>query len=222
VNVNYNPAPSSPADATSDAAAPTTYIPVIPSTPAFDPGTLDNALTDQTPFTAAALLPQSLTDSRGIHYSQVAAGAASCSQTGSMSSNVQYVLKSNGCTCAMAGEHLEDGGTDNTEVLVSVQVFPFATASTASRVRDSLNSGGPGNFGIFCPATGLGNRPCATPGGYTSALKSQYIRPDHRYLIEATALYTNMTQDSTAEPYTTSAAQKAVGVCGPENYAGNQ
>jgi hypothetical protein len=225
----YHPVPDPGADTTittpastiTTPASTTTYLPVTPTTTAFDPGTLDNSSTDRTPLTQTALLPQTFTDSRGVKYSLVAWGNHACGQAYGMSGNVQAALNSYRCTAAMTGDYLVDSATvtANSQVLVSVQIFPFDTASTALRVFNSFPANGSWDFGIWCPTTGLGRNACAN--GYGSARKHEYIRHEHRYLIEATALYTNQITDISADTWITPAAQKATDVCGPQNYAGN-
>lgn len=228
----YNPVTYSPVPvtsiATSSAALPTpnfaadsTTPPVTSAPTAFDPFSLDNSSTDQTPFTVAALLPETFQDSRGVRYRLVAAGPHACGGSYSMSSNVQYVLNNYTCTQTMTGDYLVDSPTVNSgnDILVSVQVFPFGTATTALDVANSFPTGGSWDFGIWCPPNGTGVAACSS--GYGTAQKREYLWHEYRYVIEATAVYTDLNQDSSSQVWVTAAAQQAVDVSGPQNYAGN-
>jgi hypothetical protein len=187
--------------------------------PTSDP---DFVSTDLTPFTAASLLPQTLTDSvDNITYTLVASGNHPCNGTGSMSSATAATLTSNGCTRAMTGVYIEDSSTldPGSHILVSVQIFPFAGLSTAMQVKSDFPSGGTWDFGIYCPLTGLGSTTCG--GDYADARKGESENYRHRYLVEATAVYVDLSTSAQVLPWLNAAAQAAVSACGPQNYPGN-
>jgi hypothetical protein len=195
-------------------------------TPA-DPGGLNSVVTDKTPFTEGALLPQSFTNDLAVRYRLVAGGERGCTQAYGMDPGVQEVLRTHGCTTVMTGDYLVDSATAaaNTQVLVSVQVFPMNSLAIAAQVWGSFpsfsngNGHPPWNFGIWCPTLGPGGNACTS--GYAAASKQQSIRYNHRYVIEATAVYTDLTPNAAAQPWVHAAAHKAAEVSGPENYPGN-
>src|SRR5262249_3775123 len=106
----------------------------------------------------------------------------------------------------------------NNEILVSVQVFPFTTSDTAVQVFDSFTANGGWDFGIWCPYTGAASTDCSA--GYQHAARRDQIRHDHRYLIAATALYTNETPTPSGSQWIAPAVQQAVDPAGPENNPG--
>jgi hypothetical protein len=191
---------------------------------AFDSSEMDSASSDPAPFTTDAMLPSTFTDSKGIQYSLQGAGTHSCVQD-QMSSDVQSVMRKYGCSQVLTGSYTVDSSTitSNSDILVSVEVFAFKDASTADSVYNSFPQGGSWDFGIWCPKSGNGAKPCSSSSSeYSSATKSESEVNDHRYLVEATALYTNLTTDSSAKAWTDAAVKEAVNSCGPEYYVSNQ
>lgn len=207
-------ATSTPDTPSSDAVSSTTAA-------AFDPTSMDSNSTDQTPLTTGALLPNSFVDSKGVDYSLISGGEESCIEA-DMSSNVQRVLSDNGCTVSMTGQYLESGAnvTSTSDILVSVLIFPLDSAASARQVYDSIQAESSWDFGIFCTRSGDGAEPCK--GDYRAARRYQYMATQHRYLIEATALYTDLTSDSAVLPWIQAAAYRADEVCGPAYYIRTQ
>jgi hypothetical protein len=204
-------------ETTTITAETTTYQLVVPTTPPFDPATLDGISTDRTLFVQAALLPSTFTDGRGIRYSLVASSAIGCDRPYGMTDNIRTTLDAYGCSSAMTGDYLVNSPTISydSDVFVSVQVFPLDTASAVTQARAGF-AGVPADFGIWCPSTGsLGNL-CGSR--YASAHKHQYVRSDHRYLVEATAMYLNQTPDSSVESWIGPAALTADTVSGPDDH----
>lgn len=194
-----------------------------PTGSAFDPSTMDNASTDTAPFTTDALLPQTFTDSKGIEYQLEAGGVEDCIQD-SMTSNVQNELRKYGCSQVLTGSYTVDSDTVTSDenILVSVQVFAFQDEATAKTVYEDFPSDKSWDFGIWCPKTGDGAKPCASNADYTDAYKSMWIGQDYRYVIEATALYTDLTSDSSVQEWTSAAAKEAVDEAGPTYYIASQ
>jgi hypothetical protein len=128
----------------------------------------DSNSTDQTPlFTEDALLSRRFTDTKGIEFARVAAGARPCGQAAT-ASNVVKELTGHGCTEVMTGAYLEQPGPNSTPdnpVLVSVQVLPFPDAATANSMENYLNGGAIWNLTTWCPLTGVGTKPCIPPAG---------------------------------------------------------
>ena len=181
----------------------------------FDPDSLGDAATDQTPLTAAALLPGTFSDSNG-EYSLTFSGAKPCIAP-AMLADVQNALTTNGCTNAMAGDYVGPGSSSaNSDVVVFVQIYLFADTATALRAYDNLtgfyNTGGSFGYGYWCPASGIGAGLCSGPrSGFFSAMHARY-----RYIIEASGLYANGTTGYDA--YQSAAVEAAINACGPNYY----
>jgi hypothetical protein len=194
-----------------------------PSAQAFDWNSLNDSATDPTPFTQEALLPQSFTDSQDITYALEAAGAKKCVQS-TMGNDVQNVLSEYGCKEGMTGSYLVDSSIDkvssNNDILVSVQVWPFPDAATATKVEKALAKVSSKQFSIWCPTSGPGAAPCNSQNFYSAATWWS-LQADYRYVVQATAVYTNMTQDSSvAYKWEKTATAEAVKEVGPQVYAG--
>ena len=189
----------------------------------FDPSQMDDADTDPAPLTTDALMPDTFTDSKNIEYQLEAGGVEKCVED-SMSDNVQSTLKHYGCSQVLTASYTVDSDTVNSkdDILVSVQVFAFKDEATAKAVYADFPSDKSWDFGIWCPKSGDGAKPCATNADYDDAYKSEWLGQDYRYVVEATALYTNLTQDSTAQPWTSAAAKEAVDEAGPDYYISSQ
>jgi len=189
---------------------------------AFDWSVLNNSDTDPTPFTQNSLLVQSFTDSQHIKYTLEAAGEKKCVQS-TMAQSVQNVLNQYDCRTAMTGSYLEDASVDkvssNNDILVSVQIWPFADAATADKVEKALAKVSSKQFSIWCPTSGPGAAPCKSQN-YYSAATWWSLQSSYRYVVEATAVYTNMTQDtSVAYKWEKTATTEAVRESGPQVYA---
>ena len=181
----------------------------------FDPDSLDSATTDQTPLTAAALLPPDFSDANG-KYSLTFGAVKSCS-TPDMLSTMQSVLASNDCAHDMVGDYVGPGSSAaKSDVVVFVQVYLFADAATAQQASTTLigfyNNGGAFGYGYWCPPSGIGASLCTgSRAGFFSAIHTQ-----HRYVIEASGLYANGT--SGFDAYQTAAVEAAINACGPPYY----
>ncbi|MFF3569511.1 hypothetical protein [Nocardia jiangxiensis] len=195
---------------TTDIWAPTTTYSTAPTTPPFDPNTLDDASTDRTPFTADALLAQSFTDAKGVQYNLVGSGPQACIQE-SDSDNVKNALRQNNCTTNMSGTYIDSAE----HILVSVNVLVFPDTVNVNLAYSALK-GATQDWAIWCPTTGVGHAACS--GDIARATKSQWSLSNHRYFIQATGIYINLTQDSSVEPWVDAAADKAVDVVGPQTH----
>ena len=186
---------------------------------AFDTNLLNTAATDPIPFTAGALLPQEFMDGKGVAYMLVSSGAESCTNA-VMSSDVRAALKQYGCTREMVGAYTVNSSTvdSSDDILVSVQVFAFKDAATAKRFAAKFPPAGSWDFGIWCPTTGYGANPCTAKADYPDAARSESVGQDYRYVIEATALYTEMTTSHAEDAWTEAAANKALKTAGPAAY----
>lgn len=192
---------------------------------AFDWDSLNDNSTDPTPFTPDALLPQSFTDSQNITYKLEAAGEKKCVQS-TMGQDVQHALNEYGCKEAMTGSYLVDSSVNDvssdSDILVSVQIWPFSDTSTANAAEKALAKVSSKQFSIWCPTSGPGAAPCNSQNFYHAATWWS-LQADYRYVIEATAVYTNMTQDtSVAYKWEKTAATEAIKQAGPQVYADSQ
>ena len=221
--VTASPSPggetSQPAPATSDPGFDS------PSADAFDWDALNDSGTDPTPFTQDALLPQTFVDSQNITYALEAAGEKKCVQS-TMAQDVQDVLNKYGCKEAMTGSYLEDSRVEkvssNNDILVSVQIWPFSDTATADKVEKALADVSTKQFSIWCPTTGQGAAPCNSQN-YYSAASWWSLQSEYRYVVEATAVYTNMTQDtSVAYKWEKTATAEAIKEAGPQVFAAGQ
>lgn len=193
-----------------------------PTADAFDWSSLNNSDTDPTPFTQDSLLPQTFTDSQNITYTLEAAGEKKCVQS-TMSQSVQKVLNQYSCKEAMTGSYLVDSSVDkvttNNNILVSIQIWPFPDAATADKAEKALAKVSSKQFSIWCPTSGPGAAPCNSQNYYNAATWWS-LQSDYRYVVEATAVYTNMTQDtSVAYKWEKTATSEAVKEAGPQVYA---
>jgi hypothetical protein len=189
----------------------------------FDPSSMSDASTDTAPFTTDAMLPETFTDAKDIEYQLEAGGVETCVQS-SMTSNVQGELRKYGCSKVLTGSYTVDSSTvtSDSDILVSVQIFAFNDESTAKTVYADFPSNKSWDFGIWCPKTGHGANPCSANADYSGAYKSEWISQDYRYVIEATAMYTDMTSDSSVGAWTSAAAKEAVDEAGPTYYISSQ
>lgn len=167
----------------------------------------------------------SFTDSQNITYTLEAAGEKKCVQS-TMSKSVQNVLNEYGCKNAMTGSYVVDSSVDkvesNNDILVSVQIWPFPDAATADKAEKALAKASSKQFSIWCPDSGPGAAPCNSQNYYTAATWWS-LQSEYRYVVEATAVYTNMTQDtSVAYKWEKTATAEAVKESGPQVYADDQ
>lgn len=193
---------------TTESWSPTTTYSTAPTTPPFDPNTLNEASTDRTPFTADALLAQSFTDSKGVLYNLVGSGAQSCIQEAD-SDNVKNALRQNNCTNNMSGTYIDSAQ----HILVSVNVLTFPDTVNVNLAYSALK-GATQDWAIWCPTTGVGHSACS--GDIPAATKSQWSLSNHRYFIQATGIYINLTSDKSVLDWVDAAAKKAVGAVGPQ------
>ena len=183
--------------------------------------TLNSASTDRTPFTSAALLPQNFHDSKEVAYELKSSSTEGCVNN-VMSSNVAAALAQDGCTEVLAGAYTVDSPTvDSTDdILVSVQIFAFSDTATAKAFAAEFpaSASSKWDFGIWCTTSGDGANPCSADADYADAAKSEVVDQSYRYVTEATALYSEMTPDTTYAAWTEAAASEAAEIVGPTNY----
>ncbi|WP_412538909.1 serine/threonine-protein kinase [Longispora sp. K20-0274] len=186
-----------------------------PTKKAFDPASLNDQSTDNTPLTAAALLPDSYSDDKNVLYNRKGSGTEGCN-TNYKKSHVNDALSTAHCQSVMGGTYVDK----SEQILVAVWVVPLADTATAQSAYDALKDVHTGDWGILCPQSGAGSEVCQK--NFSNARKAGYTRQHHRYLVSSIALYINLTEDTTADPWLDAAAKKAVEEAGPENYSGNR
>jgi hypothetical protein len=103
---------------------------------------------------------------------------------------------------------------------VSVQVFPLNSSSDANTVVNDFPSGTGWNFGLFCPDSGIAADTCSS--GFEDAERSEFLHQEHRYVVEATAVFVNLTQDSSVAPLLSAAATAGAPASGPSLYWGSR
>ncbi|MCU1643860.1 MAG: hypothetical protein JWN03_4135 [Nocardia sp.] len=180
------------------------------TTPVFDWGTLNSAVTDKTPFSSDALLPESFRDSKNVEYTMRAAGVNDCI-TPDMSRNVKSVLNSYNCEHMIAGSYIDR----DEHILVSIDVVALPAVADADNLYSAIK-GQNQDWAIWCPKSGTGSSVCDGNSGY--ATRSGWSSHQYRYVYESTALYINLTQDKSITDWLDAAASAAVKQAGPENY----
>ncbi|MFE5028155.1 serine/threonine-protein kinase [Streptomyces sp. NPDC056656] len=196
------------------------------TSPAPGPSSYDSSGTDRTPFTEDALLPRQFTDDKGITFARVGGGARRCDQAASgdgpfKGSDVVKELTARGCTRVMTGVYLEQSGPNSTAdnpVLVSIQVFPLPDAAAAEDMSNYLNGGVRWNLTTWCTQSGVGTKPCIPGISHGTRLGSN--QTSHRYMIAAVAVRTDLSSDSSINPWLSSAAAEAANSAGPQNNGG--
>jgi hypothetical protein len=218
VDTYVPPATTSPVD---------TYVPPAPvstapvsTAPVSDP---NNVSTDLTPLTASALLPQTFTDSNGDTFTLQAGGPRQTCLSSDQTSTAQHILSQYGCTEEVTGSYTNE----NDVMLVSVNVFPLSSSSTAQQAYSAMEQAKDdgdlhaGDFGVWCPTSGTGA--VCNNNGFSAATKEGSFDSDDRYVIVADALWINLSQDtsSTYEGDLSASATAAVTSAGPRNWSGS-
>ncbi|MFC4084162.1 serine/threonine-protein kinase [Amycolatopsis samaneae] len=184
------------------------------TTPSARPADLDREAGDTTPLTTSALLADSFTDDKNVHYTRKSAGVRDC-VTQYLSQRVRDLLRRSGCDKAVGATYVDDSG----RILAMVWVVPMKDEQTAKTAYEAYDSG---SWGVMCPGKGPGAEICDEDKDTSRATRSGYTRRTHRYLIESNALYINLTTASSAKPALTAAASAAADSAGPLNHPGNR
>ena len=151
------------------------------------------------------------TDSSGRHFTRTAGDTESC-VTRDQNSQVQNILTQDHCVSAIVADYLSNDGA----VLISVKVIGLANAQTATNTHGALSGIHAGDMGFDCPQSGPGADICQEPQLYSQAVKYSWDGSDHRYLVEAAAVYTNLSQDQTAVGGLNAASYEAMVSAGPQ------
>ncbi|MFJ2904182.1 hypothetical protein [Streptomyces sp. NPDC087212] len=214
------------ADADAETSSPTASPTPTPApsptpspSPSFDAGTLDDAATDRTPVSVAALLPDSFTDAKGVRYARNGGGVGTC---GTFTTNVQAtaVLARAGCSSdkVVTGTYVDA----DDRVLVSVEVLALADRDTAVAAHGRLEHDNTGGWRYRCPTVGTGAGVCQRGEALSRATQNGYTGSKYRYLVSTLAVYIDLRQDAGGVAWLTAAAYRACEVAGPANYPGNR
>ncbi|WP_327139635.1 hypothetical protein [Nocardia sp. NBC_01327] len=202
--------PNDSSDAFTSYSSPSSSYTPPSTTPPFDWNTLDSAAGDKTPFTTDALLPQSFTDAKQVKYTLRGGGVHDCITSG-MSRNVKSILNSHQCSQLVSGSYVDTSD----QILVSIDVFAFATADEASRLYNSIKDQDQ-DWTVWCPKTGAGASVCDNNAGWGTY--RGWGLQNHRYLYESTAMYINLTRDKSITDWLDAAASALDKQAGPANY----
>ncbi|MEU6765510.1 serine/threonine-protein kinase [Streptomyces sp. NPDC046853] len=185
------------------------------------PDSWNRASTDETPFTADALLPRRFTNDLDIEFARIAEGTRLSGEAGP--SDLAGELTRGDCTEVVVGVYAEQPGphaTPENPVYVSVQVFAFPDAATARDAHKNLGDGGGAwRLTIWSAHDGSGLAPC--PDRIRRSLRWRYSQRVHRYLTVALAYRADLTNDGSIRPWLAAAARKAAVSAGPQNHHGD-
>jgi hypothetical protein len=179
-----------------------------------DPATWDATSTDQTEFTSDALLPVSFTDSKGVVYTATNRWTDKCVNSYE-SQRMKDMLTQYKCANQAIGTYTDSDG----RIMVDIAVLPLPdaqTAQTAFKDMQGKKAFTVEDWGIWCPKSGAGADICTSDKSTGDAQQYGYIQPDHRYLIHAVSLYTNLTTDNAAQEWLNPAATSAAKQAGPQ------
>ncbi|SER62972.1 Serine/threonine protein kinase [Streptomyces qinglanensis] len=212
------------------AEAPTAAMPPAPRTRLMDvtpraprpasPDSWNRASTDETPFTAGALLPRRFTNDLSIEFARIAEETRPVREAGP--SELTEELTRRDCSELVAAVYSEQPGphaTPENPVLISVQVFAFPDVATAKDAHGYLGDGGGGwRLTMWSARDGGGLAPC--PDKVYRSYRWRYSRRKHRYLTAALAYRADLTNDGSIGPWLAAAAQRAAVSAGPQNHHG--
>ncbi|NLU70706.1 serine/threonine-protein kinase [Streptomyces sp. HNM0574] len=184
------------------------------------PGSWNSASTDETPFTADALLPRRFTDDMGIEFARIAADTRLPREAGP--SDLVRELECRDCTGAVVGVYVEQPGSrgmPENPVCVCVQVFAFPDWAMAKDAHGYLGDGGGAwRLTIWSARDGGGLAPC--PDKVHRSHRQRYSWRENRYLRVAVAYRADLTNDGSIRPWLAAAARRAAFSAGPQNHHG--
>jgi eukaryotic-like serine/threonine-protein kinase len=218
-SITSTPDDSPTTDPSSPDSSPSTTPDTSPSSSPFDVASLDSADTDDTPMETTALLPESFTDSKGVLYKATNTWTTDCAEEYE-STKLKTILSKYNCTKQAVGTYTDSKGT----ILVNVAVMPLPDAESAKNAYADIKSVTAFTFadwGIWCPSKGAGSEICSDNEDWSKAQQYGYVLPYHRYILHATSIYVNLSEDSSAQDWLNPAATSGAKSAGPINYTGN-
>lgn len=212
------------------AEAPTAAMPPPPRTRLMDdtqraprppsPDSWNRASTDETPFTADALLPRRFTNDMDIEFARIAEDTRLSREAGP--SDLVEELTRRDCTGMVVGVYVEQPGPHampESPVYVCVQVFAFPDWAKARDAHGYLGDGGGAwRLTIWSARDGGGLAPC--PDEVHRSHRRRYSWRENRYLRAAVAYRADLTNDGSVRPWLDSAARRAALSAGPQNHLG--
>ncbi|MES9620655.1 serine/threonine-protein kinase [Streptomyces tuirus] len=184
------------------------------------PDSWNRASTDETPFTADALLPRRFTNDMDIEFARIAEDTRPSREAGP--SDLIGELARRDCTEVVAGVYAEQPGphaTPENPVYVSVQVFAFPDVEMAQGAHKYLgDGGGVWRLTMWSARDGGGLAPC--PDKVYRSYRWRYSWRVHRYLAVALAYRADLTNDGSIGPWLAAAARRAARSTGPQNHDG--
>ncbi len=212
------------------AEAPTATMPPTPRTRLMDdtqraprppsPDSWNRVSTDETPFTADALLPRRFTNDMNIEFARIAEDTRLSREAGP--SDLVRELARRDCTGLVVGVYVEQPGphaTPENPVYVCVQVFAFPDWAMARDAHGYLGDGGGAwRLTIWSARDGGGLAPC--PDKVHRSHRRRYSWRENRYLRVAVAYRADLTNDGSIGPWLDSAARGAALSAGPQNHNG--
>jgi serine/threonine protein kinase len=201
-------------------ASTTASTPATSPTPATTTGSSANqavwntASTDPTPFTTDSLLPVSFTDTHGTVYNATNRWKYQCVNSFE-SARLRTILTKAKCDQQVIATYRDSTG----HVMVDVAVLPLPdkqTADAAFADMHAVQAFTLDDWGVWCPDTNPGKDICDKKEPTTGALQYGFVQPDHRYLVHAVAVYTNLSADKTAQAALQTAAESAATQGGPQ------
>ncbi|MFD4347463.1 serine/threonine-protein kinase [Streptomyces coelicoflavus] len=212
------------------AEAPTATMPPTPRTRLMDdtqraprspsPDSWNRASTDETPFTADALLPRRFTNDMNIEFVRIAADTRLSREAGP--SDLVRELARRDCTGLVVGVYVEQPGphaTPGNPVYVCVQVFAFPDWAMARDAHGYLgDGGGVWRLTLWSARDGGGLTP--SPDEVHRSHRRRYSWRENRYLRVAVAYRADFTNDGSIGPWLDSAARRAALSAGPQNHDG--
>lgn len=207
----YSPPTETPTETYSETPEPT------PTEEEFDPASLDETDTDETPITIDALIANSFTTRKGVRYTLKGTRSDKCPawfQEGGVAS----ALRKARCKKMLSGIYASSNSTKNNRIMVVVRVIPLKDADTAETAFKRLEAGSR-DWGFMCPLKGPGSQLCANGrGSWSSAYIWGWTRQTHRYIISTLALYENLADSSSTKKWLTDASKAALDAGGPMVY----
>ncbi|MCG5121577.1 serine/threonine protein kinase [Streptomyces sp. T7(2022)] len=210
------------------AEAPTATMPPTPRTRLMDdtqraprppsPDSWNHASTDETPFTADALLPRRFTNDMNIEFARIAEDTRLSREAGP--SDLVRELARRDCTGLVVGVYVEQPGpnaTPENPVYVCVQVFAFPDWAMARDAHGYLGDGGGAwHLTLWSARDGGGLAPCPDKVHRSHRRRSSWR--ENRYLRVAVAYRADLTNDGSISPWLDSAARRAALSAGPQNH----
>ncbi|GAA0221217.1 hypothetical protein GCM10010492_19170 [Saccharothrix mutabilis subsp. mutabilis] len=196
---------------TTDDRPTTTYDPpTTTTTQGFDPRSLDEQGTDDTPQTTNALLANSFTADGRTFTFEAGSDNVTC-YAPAQTDQARRVLDEHDCLGATTGAYVSDDGL----LLVSIKVFAFKDKATADNVYTAMDDFHAGDLGYICPQEGRGSEPCDTS---EEGRLYGWTGPSHRYVVNTVATYVDIHNNPGDVEVLKAASEAGLDSAGPQNH----